>query len=468
MKTTAARLLLAFGLIASPIQGFAETYLVENGAASVKRKLAQEGVTQYRITQSANATEPEKFVAKELAMFLKRVTGADFKIAEVAEGKCIHVGWTPFAAQHGIDCKELGEEEWVIRTVGDDLILTGGRPRGTMYAVYEFLEDYVGCHWLDRETEVIPSKATLEIPAIDVRDKPRFWQRQLHSPTSSPDNHWLFLIRNKNFRYDMKGRAEGTFFPKGAFSHVASPRTSIHSFSTFVSGEEWFETHPEYFSLVNGRRVPALTGGAGAALSVAPRCVAIDDGEAARVHRSRPPSRLRRGHTAEVVLDYAKRCLPHCECDNCRAIVRREGGESGPLIEFVNAVAEDIAEDYPDVVIGTLAYNLTSTPPKHIRPHDNVLVGWCDVYSKVDGIRPLEDPLNFQNHAEITAWGKVTRRLAIGDDYWTALGYYKHFPTPYAIIDCVAKDIRLFADQGAESVFVETPDYMDAAAVHSA
>ena len=30
------------------------------------------------------------------------------------------------------------------------------------------------------------------------------------------------------------------------------------------------------------------------------------------------------------------------------------------------------------------------------------------------------------------------------------------------MIDCVAKDIRLFADQGAESVFVETPDYMDA------
>ena len=60
------------------------------------------------------------------------------------------------------------------------------------------------------------------------------------------------------------------------------------------------------------------------------------------------------------------------------------------------------------------------------------------------------------------AGGKVAPRLAIGDDYWTALGFYKYFPTPYAIIDCVAKDIRLFADQGAESVFVETPDYMDA------
>jgi len=56
------------------------------------------------------------------------------------------------------EASALGEEEWVIRTIGNDLLLTGGRPRGTMYAVYEFLEDHVGCHWLDRKTDVIPAK----------------------------------------------------------------------------------------------------------------------------------------------------------------------------------------------------------------------------------------------------------------------------------------------------------------------
>jgi len=466
LKTTAVRLLLALGLFAIPTEGFAETLLVENAAASTQLKLAQKGVTEYRIVQSAKATEPEKFAAEELAEFLKRVTGADFRIVEAADGKRIHVGWTDFAAQNGIDCEELGEEEWVIRTVGDDLILTGGRPRGTMYAVYEFLEDYVGCHWLDRKTEVIPSKPTLEVPVIDVRDKPHFWQRQLHSPTGSPDSHWLFLIRNKNFRYDMKGRAEGTFFPRGAFSRVASPRTGIHSFSTFVSGEEWFESHPEYFSLVNGKRIPALTG-------AGPGQLCLTHPDVLRL----TTAKLREFIEADRAESAAGGVAPpksywitqndvyraHCECDDCQAIVRREGGESGPLIEFLNSVGKDIAEDYPEVLVGTLAYNLTSTPPKRIRPRDNVLVGWCDVYSKVDGIRPLEDPLNSQNYAEITGWGEIASRLAIGDDYWTALGYYKYFPTPYAMIDCVAKDIRLFADQGAESVFVETSDYMDAA-----
>ena len=58
----------------------------------------------------------------------------------------------------------------------------------------------------------------------------------------------------------------------------------------------------------------------------------------------------------------------HCKCAKCQAIVRREGSESGPLIEFVNAVGEAIEIAYPDILIGTYAYNLTQPPPKTIRP----------------------------------------------------------------------------------------------------
>ena len=67
-------------------------------------------------------------------------------------------------------------------------------------------------------------------------------------------------IRNKNYRYDFRGRKDQNFFPEGAFSRVSSSRTDIHSFSKFVNGKDWFATRPEYFSLVRGKRVPALTG----------------------------------------------------------------------------------------------------------------------------------------------------------------------------------------------------------------
>ncbi len=432
--------------------------------------IARDGKTDYTIVQSNRATEPEKFAVQELTTFLNRVTGAEFPVVtEVSltgdNATRIYVGWTDHAARNGIDTTKLGEEEWVIRTIGDCLVLTGGRPRGTMYAVYEFLEDHIGCHWLDRKTEVIPSKPTLEIRPLNVQAKPWFWQRQLHSPTGSPDDHWLFLVRNKNYRYDFRGRAADRFFPKGAFSRISSPRTSVHSFSKFVNGKDWFDSHPEYFSLVGSKRVPALSSAGPGQLCLTNRDVfrltvrklrefiAADRAEAAAADSTSPKIYW-------ITQNDVYRA--HCECSDCQSIVERKGGESGPLVAFLNAIAEDIEKDYPDVLVGTIAYNLTATPPKQVRPRDNVLIGWCDVYSKCDGIRPLNHPFNSRNYEEITGWGKVAPRLAIGDDYWTALSYYKYFPTPYAMIDCVASDIRLFADQGAESFFAETPDYMAA------
>jgi len=449
--------------------------VIKTAEARDRITLARAGKSSCVIVQADNPTEPEKFAARELAMFLKRVTGAEFPV--VAEESLngdgvsrLYVGWTGYAARHTIDASKLGDEEWVIRTIGDNLVLTGGRPRGTMYAVYEFLEDHVGCHWLDRKTEMIPSKPTLEIEPLDIQEKPHFWQRQLHSPTGSPDDHWLFLVRNKNYRYDFKGRAADNFFPKGAFSQISSPRTSIHSFSTFINGKDWFDSHPEYFSLVNGKRLPALSGaGPGQLCLTHPDVLRLTIAklrEFIEADRSQLRSSAWEGQAPTPPKVYwitqSDVYRAHCECDGCQAIATHEGGESGPLIAFLNAVAKDIEKDYPDILVGTLAYNLTSTPPKHIRPRNNVLIGWCDVYSKVDGIRPLSHPLNARNYGELTDWGKVAPRLAIGDDYWTALGYYKYFPTPYAMIDCVAKDVKLFADQGAESFFAETADYMDA------
>ena len=55
----------------------------------------------------------------------------------------------------------------MIRTVGDNLILTGGRPRGTLYAVYEFLERPVGCHWLDRETIARRPRSSMVLRCIE-------------------------------------------------------------------------------------------------------------------------------------------------------------------------------------------------------------------------------------------------------------------------------------------------------------
>ena len=103
---------------------------MDGGATS----LAQDGKTGYAVVSAQGATEAEAYAAKELADYLGKMTGATFPVvpedgAATAPGR-IFVGWTDFAARHKIDAAQLGDEEWVIRTVDSDLVIVGGRPRG--------------------------------------------------------------------------------------------------------------------------------------------------------------------------------------------------------------------------------------------------------------------------------------------------------------------------------------------------
>ncbi|MFC1454197.1 DUF4838 domain-containing protein [Verrucomicrobiota bacterium] len=446
-------------------------------ASCSKLMIARDGTTQYTIVQSENATEPEKYAVQELTNFLSRVTGASFPVVTESKlaGKTrgIYVGWTEYAERNGIEASKLGEEEWIIRSVGNNLILTGGRPRGTLYAVYEFLERQIGCHWLDRKTEVIPVMPTLKLGKLDIRGKPWFWTRAVHSPTGTPEDKWKFMIRNKNYRYDFRGCAN--MFPRGAFYPLnGSPGTS-HTFSHFVNAKDWFETHPEYFSLdASGKRLPAY-GAAGPGqlclthpdvrrltLEKLREYIAMDRKRAAEGYISKyltisnavPPPRI-------YTISQNDKYHAHCKCTNCQAIAKREGSESGPLIDFINAIAEDIEKDYPDIFIKTSAYNLTQPPPKTIRPRNNVIIGWCDVYSRCDGLRPLSHPWNKHHYEEIKAWGKIAPRPGIGDDYWATLSYYGEFPLPWTMAQCLGPDIRHYADCGCKTYFAEAAHYID-------
>ncbi|MFA7160788.1 MAG: DUF4838 domain-containing protein, partial [Kiritimatiellia bacterium] len=442
-----------------------------------KIKLADSGKTTYAVVQADNAAEPEKFAAQELTNFLARVTGATFPVVleSALAGKThgIYVGWTKFAAQNGIEAEKLGEEEWVIRTVGKNLILAGGRPRGTMYAVYEFLEKQVGCHWLAEDTEVIPSKPDLKLGKINVRWKPWFWIRDLGCGLGVSDRRWLYFVRNKSYRYDFLGSTN--FYPAGAFYPIVGSPRQGHSFSYFVNASSWFESHPEYFSLdASGKRLPAHDGsGPGQLCLTHPdvrritleklrEYIAFDRKRAAEGYISRyqtlsnavPPPRV-------YLIGQNDKYDTHCKCTNCQAIAKREGSESGPLLDFLNCIGEEIEKEYPDVILKTYAYNLTQPPPKTIRPGKNVEIGWCDVYTRCDGMRPLSHPWNKNHYEEIKAWGEIAPRLGIGDDYWTTLGYYEQFPLPWTMAPCLGPDIRHYADCGCRTYYAETYYYLD-------
>ncbi|MCY2988893.1 MAG: DUF4838 domain-containing protein [Planctomycetota bacterium] len=417
--------------------------------------IARDGKTQYTIVHADPTAALEKQAVQELGDFLGRVTGAAFPVVAesslTGEVRGIYVGWTKFSTKNGIETSRLGEEEWVIRSAGENLILTGGRPRGTLYAVYEFLEQQVGCHWLARDTEIVPDRPTLEFPKPSVQAKPHIWMRDIYTtyhtmlPTGEmARRHREFLMRNKHSvdNHQVYGSPGG-----------------CHTFFQYLNARDWFETHPEYFSLVDGKRLPA-TGGNGPGQL----CLTHPDVRRIVVERLRGFIQQDREKAAQAgippprIYDISQNDAgaAECQCENCQAIAKREGSESGPMIDFINAIADSVKDEYPEILLQTFAYNRTEPPPKTLKPRANVIVRWCDVYSVVDLVRPLNHPSNAKNYGEILAWGKLAPHLAVWD-YWISYGYY-HFPTPYCMIQCIGPDLKLFVDMHAETMFCESEE----------
>ena len=69
----------------------------------------------------------------------------------------------------------------------------------------------------------------------------------------------------------------------------------------------------------------------------------------------------------------------NCECDTCRMVDEREGSPSGSLIAFVNAIADAIAEEFPQVMLHTFAYLYSRKAPRTLHTRKNVIIRLCSI-----------------------------------------------------------------------------------------
>ena len=84
--------------------------------------------------------------------------------------------------------------------------------RGTVYGVFTFLEDYLGCRFYAPEIEIVPERDRIEIPDIDDIQTPDFEYRMVtYMHLMVPKLRllmllliktliWLFLHFRKNLR----------------------------------------------------------------------------------------------------------------------------------------------------------------------------------------------------------------------------------------------------------------------------
>lgn len=150
------------------------TVLTATICALTFRSLA--GEITIMITPEATITE--KFAAEELQKYLGKITGREFDI-EDSKSHARFIIVVQNNASRQIRELNLGREEYAIKSVKNGLVLSGGGDRGTLYAVYDFLEK-LGCRWYycDEIDEILPALSVEEVlevsGSLDVVERPDF------------------------------------------------------------------------------------------------------------------------------------------------------------------------------------------------------------------------------------------------------------------------------------------------------
>ncbi|MFT5470427.1 MAG: hypothetical protein ACI8UO_005555 [Verrucomicrobiales bacterium] len=434
---------------------------------SKKIPLVVKGQARHRIVvppESASIAS-ERFAAEELQHFLGKITGTAFTIVDEAgyEGPGIYLGATRKAKALGIDVSQLGDEEWILRTAGADLILTGGRPRGTLYAVYEFLSSQAGCRWVSPDIGVLPSNPEFSIPALDIRGKPGFSWREttLYNRHDDPDriskeDYALFLVRN---RYN-----SGKFWleePRFGFAVGFGRPAQSHTF--YLYQKEWEDVKPEYFAMTEeGVRAPRMKGPVGYDF-----CLSNEELRERFFKQLLVYIKEDREESAETgipaptlyAISQNDTSSRFCHCPACTAIAEREGSFSGTMIDFANAIAERAAKVYPDVKILTEAYQFTKRAPKTIRPRENVVIRLplLDREYRADEIadvlRPITGVTNEAAREVTEGWTDILPGSQLF--VWDYAQFRASFRYPYDATRKILKNLNYWHDLGIERVFIE-------------
>ncbi|MBE6569665.1 MAG: DUF4838 domain-containing protein [Ruminococcaceae bacterium] len=355
------------------------------------RKLLVKEIEYKKVTVHAGNEATERFAASEFLQYMEKIG--------ISEGEGLNV-------RIYLD-ETIGRDGYRIAVKEDgSLEIAGGNGRGVLYGVYGFFEKYAGVRYFtsDLETlgegDVIVNEDTAFTPAFEYR------QSDYHV-----ENEWK--VKNHI--------NQGASIPEKMGGSIR--------YGTFVHSMEYFLGVPQ-------EKDPCLS-----------------DPENLKKVIAGVRDYIEKNPKVNIIsVSQNDNMDGYCRCEKCTAVNEEEGTPAGTLIRFVNAVAADIAEDYPNVLIDTLAYRYSIVPPKYTKPLPNVCIRLCPISNCFS--HTLADDtceVNRKGYQVLKDWSKVCDRLYI----WDYVARYDAYLCPFPNFYTIRENMRIYADHNVKGMYPE-------------
>lgn len=299
---------------------------------------------------------------------------------------------------------------------------------GVSFATAELLEQ-LGVRWFmpgDLGT-VVPDLKTIRIADQQTIQVPTFRSRQLQAASATGST--IGPIWENHMRIG------GLRFPSSHGAPGLEPNGQI------------FTAHPEYGSLVNGKRSAKQ-------LCISNPDVIAEVVKAVKAHFRANPDSPWVGMGANDGRGF-------CECPNCKAL---DGGDYDPFghfesmtdryVWFFNQVLKGIEDEFPNKQIAFYAYSVYNRPPVKVKPDKRIvpavaLITLC----RFHGIETPSCPEKDYEKWVISEWCKLVPQV-----YWRGYWFNLADPgLPYFFTERVRKEIPAFDQAGLVGIRSECP-----------
>lgn len=346
------------------------------------------------------STESAKGVSEDFKNYFSEVLGQTINVTTVEKNNQILLS---------INTKTLNEITFEISSDSENIRITGGSEKALQRGIAFFLET-IGIVKITDKDWFLESDQNLNFPShFYKKSEPDFVYRYLYYPGNFDEK-----VRNW-YQLDQIDKDFGIWG---------------HSFYKLMPPRDYFETQPELFALYEGERNPSSI------CYTNPETKTIFKNELTKIIENHP--------NAEFFSVSQNDDTVYCQCDDCEELNQKYGEERGAHYVFLN----ELAKEFPEQKLMSLAYLHTSKPPKNVHFVQNLHIMYCPI-SLNRGKSFADDPRSENMRSSLEDWKNETENIY----FWDYTIQFTSYFSAFSNIHTFQKNYKYLNSVGVKGVF---------------